>query len=328
MSGSPRPVLAVIEVRERGHRLAQALPVGDWPCTLGRALDADLILTDPAVAGQHLRLSRLGAQGVQVEVLDALNGVQHGTRLEKGGHFEWQPEQALSVGNTELRLRLPEAPLPPTQVWQPLARGGWWRTVLALVLLVLTLTADQVLDGAAMPDQWKRALPPALLSAGLVLLLWSMVWALLSRLFVGRALWLAHLRVAALGVLGLWLLFKLLHALAFALSWPALAAFDPAVFMLVLAFTLWRHLRLASHRSPRFLAGTAAVVFGAALAVQLGLQWQSEQRLQGELYLGHIYPPSWRRAPAVTAERFVQEAQDLQQALERRLARQDQEDEE
>ena len=41
--------LAVLEVSERGRHLAQAVPIMRWPCTLGRAVHADAVLTDPAV---------------------------------------------------------------------------------------------------------------------------------------------------------------------------------------------------------------------------------------------------------------------------------------
>ena len=44
------PEGAVLELVERGHRLALALPVFAWPCTIGRAATADLVLTDASIA--------------------------------------------------------------------------------------------------------------------------------------------------------------------------------------------------------------------------------------------------------------------------------------
>ena len=54
------PEGAVLELVERGHRLALALPVFAWPCTIGRAATADLVLTDISIAPEHVRLHRSG----------------------------------------------------------------------------------------------------------------------------------------------------------------------------------------------------------------------------------------------------------------------------
>lgn len=318
----------VLEVRERGHRLAQAMPIAHWPCTLGRGLEADIILTDPAVAGAHLRLTRSAEGAVLVQVLDARNGVVHGKQLEKTGSFEWPADQPLYVGHTELRLRLPDQALAPTQAWQPPSRGSGWCALLAVILVVLALSGEAMLSEAAKPGAWQRGLPPVLLGVGLVLSVWTLVWALLSRMFAGRLHWGQHLCIAASGFLLYYLLGHTLHLLAFALSWPALAAFDGSMLLLVMAVTLWRHLRHVSQRSPRFLAATMALVLVCGLAVQLGLRWQSELRLQEQLYLSDIYPPGWRVAPAVSPENFVRDAEKLRQTLAVRLERQARQDRE
>ena len=92
----------------------------------------------------------------------------------------------------------------------------------------------------------------------------------------------------------------------------------------MLAATVWRHLCAATPLSRRLLAGGMACLLLAALGLQLGLQWQSHKRLgQGTLYLSHLYPPSWRLAPAQPLDDFLTGAQALRPALAGRVTEQD-----
>ena len=94
------PEGAVLELYERGHRLALALPVFAWPCTIGRAATADLVLTDASIAPEHVRLHRSGADTYDIEVLDSVNGVWLGKRhYSVGERFRWTPGLRLTLGN-------------------------------------------------------------------------------------------------------------------------------------------------------------------------------------------------------------------------------------
>lgn len=323
----PAPVLAVLEVRERGRHLAQALPITRWPCTIGRAAHADAVLTDPALAAEHLRLTRDAADGrVHAEVLDGVNGLWQGRRpLRAGARFVWRPGQTLTVGRTHLALRLADAELPPPQPWRPASRAGAVLTVMAVLALLGLGATDSALD-ARTAGQWLRELPVMLMVLTGALTAWALLWMLLSKLFTGYAVFGTHLRIAALGVLAYQGLQAALHVTAFALSWPALARFDGTLLLLVLAVALWRHLCAATPLSRPWLGAGMAALLAAAVAVQLGLQWQAHKRLGQGLYLSHLYPPGWRLAAPRTVDAFVDSARPLQATLARRLSEQQDEE--
>lgn len=316
--------LAVLEVSERGRHLAQAVPIMHWPCTLGRAVHADAVLTDPALAAEHLRLGVDEAGRVHVRVLDRVNGVWLGRRHMRGGQsFIWEPGAALAVGRTQLMLRLASAEPPPPQPWRPASRRGLAVTVLAVAALLGWVAVETLLRMNTAGNVAGRILSESL-GVFLPLLAWVLLWMMASKLFAGFAMFGRHLRIAALGLLAFGGIGAALHAGAFAFSWPALARFDRSLAYAVLAATVWRHLCAATPLSRRLLAGGMACLLLAALGLQLGLQWQSHKRLgQGTLYLSHLYPPSWRLAPAQPLDDFLTGAQALRPALAGRVTEQD-----
>ena len=48
--------LALIELLDRDGRCVRAVDVTQWPFSIGRALDNDLVLDDPFVAAAHATL--------------------------------------------------------------------------------------------------------------------------------------------------------------------------------------------------------------------------------------------------------------------------------
>ena len=64
----------ILEVKTRGlHRYFEL----DQPVTrIGRALDNDVILSDPTVAPYHLKISRTESGGVDIENLTEVNPVK------------------------------------------------------------------------------------------------------------------------------------------------------------------------------------------------------------------------------------------------------------
>ena len=77
--GLERPgARAHIEVLDRDGQIRQSLTVAQWPLRIGRALDNDLVLSDPHVAAHHLHIASTET-GLQLHVDETRNGVQLGT---------------------------------------------------------------------------------------------------------------------------------------------------------------------------------------------------------------------------------------------------------
>lgn len=318
MNSSPTTAWPVIEISARGQRQPVARRVTGWPLTVGRAADADLVLTDPCVAPHHLRIAPDADGVLWVDVLDTRNGARHaGRHHAAGSRFAWQPGQPIGIGPLALELRGADAPLAPEQPWHRHS-AGQGLLLAAGVLVVLALAAAGAWLGNDQPGQWLRALPLLLPSLLALLLLWSGGWALLGKLLTGHAQFLRHLGVVVVAYLAVEGVLQLAHAAAFAFSWPLLARFDRLLYLPIAALALWAHLRLATHAAPRRLGALVAALALTAAALPIALSWQQGQRLTDKLYMSDIYPPGWRRAAPESVDAFVAGARDLLAPLERR----------
>lgn len=311
----------IIEIIERGHKQATALRLGPLPAHIGRANHADCVLTDPAVAGLHLRLESHEDTGLNAQVLDTQNGVWLGRKhLQSGDSFTWLPGQRLRLGNTVLLYRRPSDPL-PAEVLQH-GTAGLRPTLLTgmSLLLLAVLSAWLQWVGADEPGTFIREWPQTLMALLSLAMGWSLLWALLSKLLTGQLSFWRHVRIAASGMVAYLLVQQLMNALGFMFSWPALPRFSEEYMLLILGVCIWAHLKVATHVSRTVLTTVLATLTIAALGVQLGLQWQTQKRLGTGLFMSNVMPPSWRMVPTQGIDGFVDAASgDLQQRLQQRL---------
>ena len=318
----------VIELQERGHRQPMAMPLTYWPLVIGRAATADLVLTDASIAPAHIRLHRNDAGAVEVEVLDTTNGVWLNKRHYRAGErFEWSPGQRLSLGRSlQFLLRSSSQPLAATQRWQPSPRGQGFATAAALLAMCGVLFFMAWIS-ATKTGQIARDLPTMLMVAFGSLLVWTLGWSLMSKLFTGWTSFWRHVCIAAVGSVALMALDLLLSAAAFAWSLPILTRYNSVITLVVLALIIWFHLRAATLARPRTLGWIVLALLVLVVGTKLGMRWQSQKQLSDSLYLSTILPPQWRMVPPVAADQFVQDAASIQKLLDRRAKEDDNADE-
>lgn len=320
-----RPMLALLEAVERHGHVTARLPVYQWPVTVGRALDADLVLDDPHVAPHHLRLEPAGPDRVQAQVLQTRNGVQQGRQQHPGGsRFDWATGQSVGVGRLQLRLRMAQAPLAEEQLLPRASLGAGVLSVVSLALLLALMVAQLWLRGAGLDGSW-QSLPQFLLSGLGILFLWAGLWALASRVITHQAQFWRHVRIACAALVLGAVAETVMQVLAFAFSWELLGRFAYLALVGCAAWGLYRHLVVAAPQSRRGILVGVLLVLLVGVPATLGSQWLKNRRLSDQLYLSQFYPPSWRVAQPVPTEQFLDEAQDLQRRLAARLEKEPEE---
>lgn len=325
----PTQRLALLEVLDKNGTALNRLTVTQWPVTVGRTLSADVVIDDPHIAPEHLRISELDADFVQVHVLDTVNGVRrgYGALMQRGMRFDWSGADDLSLGRLRLRLRLPGAPIAPEQVLPTFA----WRPIAITVALVLALVFDALMDAwftTTNQTKFTQAAIPAVVMLLGSIGLWAGVWALATKLFTGHLQFVRHVRIACSVLLVEALVSGLAYVLAFVFSWESLARYNGLLSAPVLGAGVFLQLMVIA---PQWRKGWAALVVGTVLAVVLtwvGSNWQKNKRISNQLYLSALFPPSWRLASAVSVEKLVLEAKSIEQRLDVRLkdAQDDQDD--
>lgn len=327
-------VLALLEVHDRSGALLQSLPVQRWPVTVGRALTNDLVLSDPHVAPEHLRIEApqtdvpldeavvtnavKATEGpLAVHVLETINGVRHGhTQHARGSRFDWSGADDLVLGRLRLRLRLAHAALEPEQL---LARFRWRSVAITAALLLVFMAQgawDTWLDNAELNHFGLNVAKQLGIVLGFTLI-WAGGAALVSKLFTGHAHFWRHMRIV-LGVsVGAAVLSTVASAAAFAFGSVLLARAVPYIDWWALGLGLvlqwWA---VAPPRRP----WVRRVVVAGLLLVCVGLTaWFVNKDNQGEPRLAKLYPPGWRLVAPVPVPQWLQESQGLRQRLDERL---------
>ena len=313
--------LGLLEVLDRDGQPRQSFAVQQWPLRIGRALDNDVVLSDPHVAAQHLTIDS-AAQGLTLAPADTRNGVLlDGKRLRSGDNAlvaTGADPLDITIGRTQLRLRLPahavaaELPLAPTR---SLTRRALPIVMAALLLIGGTLF-DTWLD--ADPEGLPRAIGNALLTGLVGAAVWCTAWALMSKTFTRQAHFGWHLRVFVVASLALLVVSALPALLAFAFSWPWLSDYDFIGTIVVVAAALYFHLLAvepAKHRVLKWVAATCAVV---GVLLTLWFNVQRRDQLGDELYMNHLFPPALRVAKPIASDAFVDDLASLKATLDKK----------
>jgi hypothetical protein len=317
--------IALLEVLDRDGHVRQSLPVTQWPASVGRALDNDLVLDDPHIAAHHFHIDA-DAGGVFVQVGDTLNGLRsEGHHWARGERVAVGSEPLhLDAGDSRLCLRLAEHVLAPElplwhaprslwhSVWPPLGAG-------ALVLVALLFNTWLDTD----PDDLVRGLGSMLtaaLSAGLT---WCAAWALVSKIFTRRSHFWWHVRVLLLGFLALEVGGAATHLLAFALSWPWASDFTFVLGYAIGVTMLYFHVLGLEPRRLARLRVVVASIFVAGTTLSLWFNHQARDQFGEELYMSHLFPPALRLARPVDTASFVKGLAPLQATLDAKAKKRD-----
>lgn len=315
MDTRPAQRLALIEVHERDGRSQRLVDVHAWPVRIGRALSNELMLDDPHVAAQHAQLVLDDEGRVALQLLETRNGARlNQQRVPPGGLLVLPPEGGtLTLGTTQLRVRLPGEALPPELPMPSAARIG----------TPLALAAGGALLAVEFGSHWLSLDPGADYSAWLstafglplALALWCGLWAFLSKLFRHRFDFMGHVRIAMPWLLAIVVVGALWPQLAASLSWPLLWHLTAPLQAVLGALLVRQHLAHALPTHPRAVTASVALcaLVGAGIAAAGNLR--SSDSLFSAPYMSTLPLPALRWAGQSDAATLVKDLGPLAEQL-------------
>jgi Inner membrane component of T3SS, cytoplasmic domain len=330
---------AIIYISEPQPRIFE---VKQWPVTIGRALDNDLILIDEFVAPHHARIDHED-NAYQLTALQTTNGIalENGLLIKADQTQEWHEGLVANVGQVRLRLLsealalapeklLPQAIAPASLVKAttppPELAVSWKQGAQLMACLFLIMAGEGFITNN--PDSFVMN---TLKTAGTFiagLLLWSLLWGLLSKVFSGAVKFAAHFFTTVKAVIATQIVVWVLHGTAFALSIEFLSQFDSILFIVAFGWLISRHLKIAlgetqttSKRTSKLIQyGIVSLVLGA-IALQLGLRYSATGRVTEGLYMSTFMPPSWRMHKAKHPEVLEQGMAALKERTDKQLVK-------
>jgi hypothetical protein len=318
---------ALLEAIDRDGLVRQSWRIERWPVTIGRALDNDVVLSDPHVAAHHATID-VGATGdaVIVGAGETKNGVGVGKERVAGGtakaFADGGHDLELQIGRAQLRLRLPGHALAAEQAMSVVATTEHrWLPTAALALAVLAIVlANTWIDSD--PDVVARSAGAVLLTTITGGAIWCGLWALLSKTFTRQSRFGWHVRVFVVASLALLVLAVLPALIAFAFSSPWVTDFSFVAVYATAATAIYFHLLAVDPARPRLMRAVAVAGFVAGVALSLWFNVQRTGRPGEELYMNHLFPPQLRVARPTSVDAFVDGLAPMQAILDRKAREQ------
>ena len=306
----------ILEITTRG--LHRYLTIDEEVTTIGRALDNDIILSDPTVAPHHLKLIREGDDSIEIINLTEVNPTRLEQRRIDSEVIKHLPAP-LEIGRVHARLMPRNHPVAATR---PLAGNGSGHLFGHAIWAVLLVVACLVLGGLEFyfgsytsfkgTDLAKFILRETVLTIGAFVL----SLAILERLLVNR--W--EIRKLVTSVCLAYLAYHLLADFADGLvylvsaSWPA-TLFQFGWYLLLMPGAIIIYLIKISHlKTSRSVL--LATLIASPIAIPSILQSPEFQILLDDFTIVAPYQNSlsafnWHLTETVSIDTFIDQAQQL-----------------
>jgi pSer/pThr/pTyr-binding forkhead associated (FHA) protein len=305
-----------VEILSRHRDIASRFRFPGPEVSIGRGYDNDVIVDDPYVAARHLRVFRDGDGRLVAEDLGSTNGTFLDGGKSRLPRILLDGRQPIRIGQTFLRVREPGHVVEPERVAP--VRSNVLAVVVAMALGAAVLGLEALSVWFAQTGELRALsyLTP-LLSACVVILTWVGIWALLSRIFAGRAHFLRNLLIALSGAFAVSFYGELAKYLAFAWTWPVASTYEYVVIWIALAIVCFFHLREVGHTRLGLKGAVVAILLVVAISVQTLQRSQALSDSGRQTTLHVLMPPSLRAVPYRSEADFFGSVEDLKTTLDR-----------
>lgn len=290
---------------------------------IGRGYDNEVVLDDPFVAARHLRILRDENGTLVAEDLGSANGLFAGEDRRRVARAVLDGTRVLRIGRSRLRIREIDHAVEPERIVR--RRMPVWPAILVVAAALLGGEALTMWLRETSEQKLGEYLGPLLMTC-VVVVAWTTAWAVMSRVFSGRARFDRHLLIAMSGVLALLLLTEITAYGAFAFSRPELVAYRYVVQWLMAGFVVFLHLRQLSQSREigrsrlKLQAGAVALLAVVGIGMQALSQWEASASGDRETFLRGLKPPGLALAQRHTEKSFFGDAARLKEQLDRARA--------
>lgn len=301
--------LAVVEVLGRNGEILRRERLAKLPASIGRGFEADLMLDDPYVAANHLRLDADEENGFTLTDLGSINGFLIPTRSNQRQEATVRiaAGETIRLGHTQIRIWHSDSPVAAEILDRNISDMRGRFAFIAWLLVAPGLMSLPTWVEATGPGRY-GAIGIEFLSWVAVILVWSGLWWVASRSAHHVTTFTGHGSVGAstliIVTVGLFTLNTVFFA--FDLYPPNHDLFSAIVFATGLALGLYRHLRLVSRNSKQKLFSISLAV---AVALIVPLYYTLKQNDLEKIGLmdipGQFRLPWMRMVNGVSPEEFL-----------------------
>ncbi len=293
-----------IEVLSSDGEVAARERIESDEARVGRAFNNDVVVADPHVAPNHLRIFRGDDGELVAEDLGTLNGLyaEHGAR--RMTRLPLKGEPGIRIGRTVLRVHDSAHPVAPERLLTPPRAHARWDAILGVALFALILFLNW-LNLTSEPSANVVLLP--MIGLAIVLFGWAGLWGLMSRIFLGQAQYPLHLRIAITAAIAVVLWDLLAETVSYSFAWREIADYAALGAWAILAATCWAHLAAVQPRHLKLEVGLMLALVVAGATMQLVTKAETREQVGQRATLGDLRPPAFRVVAPASADEFFKD---------------------
>jgi len=293
--------IVFVELLDRRGHVRERVRIDSFPATIGRGYTNAVIVDDPFVSAEHLRLSLNNEGSVIVEPLDIENGLWLSTSRERIERHKIPAggEAMIRIGQTLLRLRGDDFVVKPTAPSQPLfGPSGRFieNSVIAFMVFVAAFGLCVVVFAQTIS---KKVIWSDLTSTSLFLLIaivvWTTFWSFLSRLLTHSFRFMTHLAISGIASITFFVFDIAVEYFEFLFSAPAAAkVVDFAALGIVFSLLLYTHLSIMSESSRWKRLLSSLLISAAIIGIVLLVKYTKGEEFSTELRFSSVIKPIGR----------------------------------
>jgi hypothetical protein len=293
------------------HRIA-----GDV-LSIGRGYGNDVVLDDPHVAADHLRIRRDEDGALVAEDLGSINGLYLDGGPKRLDRVRLDGDAPIRIGQTLLRVRDDSHALPAER---PLVtRRPRWPLLALLAVVILGIELIGAWRGDFREFKLATYIQPLLTVSGIVGV-WVTVWTLLSRIIARAARLETHLLIGLVAMLSVSVANEIADFGAFALSWPGLVEARFAIGFIVMGVAAFSHMRAIGPARLRLKLAGAAAVPALMVGYHAVIDADQQRSFDPPAYVHLLFPPAFRLSPLKTEDRFLTDLGEMKGRIDKAMA--------
>ena len=282
---------------------------------IGRGYENDVVLDDPYVAANHLGVFRDDSGRLVAEDSGSVNGMFLDRDNARQERIVVDGERPIRIGHTYIRIREASHAVERERVGRPESRPLPIVLAGALGIAVLGIDALAIWLAQIGEPRASNYLTP-LLGAALLIITWVSIWALLSRIFSGRARFARNLLIALSALLGFSIYNEAAQFSAFALTWPTAINYEYVAMWTVLAAACFFHLREVGPSRLKLKGAVVASLLALVVGIQTLQQSEAFYDSGRQNTVRRLMPPALRLAPVRDERAFFSEIEQLKATLD------------
>lgn len=311
--------LGFIEILDGRGNVDERVTVDSLPIYLGRAYGNQVVINDPYVSPIHASIESDEQGRLVARDLDSVNGLHSGVNKRRIASLELHSGTQFRIGRTQLRYCSIDHPLAPTLIdreHQYISAHAPYVAILGGLVVFLLLTLDSYLGTVERITFAKIVSEP--LTTLSMLLVWSGLWSLASRIVVSRVYFPQHATIAFGAVLAFVSLSAASEWIEFVLPIiPALWIAGIFGLGVILAAMVYGHLGFASTMRSRSRLWASLMVSVAAMGLSVVIDYAGRSRFSNVMeYTGIVKPLDAAWLPATSIDQFVENGDKLKKELD------------